>query len=155
MMLTATATTKANVKEFKKISSSSSPSWARALVPTGSAALIDVDWVGLEDSVDEGYDGSLVALIAAFAVGAAAAASAAALILLRKPRASPVAAAAAAAPTSSSSSSEADEEEKRNDNNREEQVRSRWAREKGGKGGGKGRLTKVVEAAGTFQSPSL
>lgn len=163
MMLTASTTTTKAKKNFKTYSLS----WARALAPTGSAALIDVDWIGFDDFVEEEKEFKVVviAALAAFVVGAAAAALPIAFLLptARAPRASSV-----APPGSSTSSSDDNDDENDEDEgdgeqgNRQrphlEKVRSHWAREKGGKDGKGigGRLTKVVEAAAAaYQSPSL
>ena len=120
LMLKATTTKKGRPSSPKL-------SWARALAPSGSAALLDVDWVRAEE---EQKSPSLLvaALAAAFVAGVAVATTL--LLLLR-----------GGAPSQAHSVDDDQHDEEQQQQQRK--AKPSWARE----GGGSGRLRKVSTAA--------
>lgn len=135
-----TTATKAKAKAAKKNKSSPNLSWARALAPSGSAAFLDVDWVGAEEVFEEQQSGGQEPIwtfaAPAFAAGAAVAA-AATLLLLPKEGRSP------AENGGKTNDQEGSEDRKRQEIQKREEAEARWARD----GGGAGRLCKIRTAA--------
>jgi hypothetical protein len=146
LMLRATTTTAAAAAATKattapaataKIEGKSSPklSWARALSPSGSAAFLDVDWVGAEEleAPEEEIGGQKLFAAAALAFAVGTVASAAALVLLSKAR----------SPANSVGGDDDDGANEGAGDRKQQQREARWARE----GVGAGRLRKVSAAA--------